>query len=192
MKAQIEAVWREHLELIQSLQQTQVDVLADIISAVVTCLRRGGCLYICGNGGSAADAQHIAAEFVGRFAMNRQALPAVALTVDTSALTAIGNDFGFEEIFVRQVEALVTERDLFWGLSTSGNSPNVVKAAKSARDRGARIIAFTGRSPSQLESLSDHCFCAAHPDTARSQEAHQLAYHVICQQVELELCPRPS
>ncbi len=192
MRAQIEAVWQDHLDLMRSLQQTQLDVLADIVSAIVTCLHQGGCLYICGNGGSAADAQHIAAEFVGRFAYTRKALPAIALTVDTSALTAISNDFGFEEVFARQVEALVTERDLFWGLSTSGNSPNVVKAAALARKQGARVVAFTGRSPSQLEPLSDLCFCAAHPDTARSQEAHQLAYHIICKQVETELCPRQS
>ena len=130
MRSQIETVWQDHLDLIVSLQQTHLGIIEQFVETICDCLQTGGCLYICGNGGSAADAQHIAAEFVGRFAYNRRALPAVALTVDTSALTAIGNDLGFDEVFARQVEALVTDKDIFWGISTSGNSPNVVKAAE--------------------------------------------------------------
>ncbi len=116
---------------------------------IVKSLRAGGTIYLCGNGGSAADAQHIAGEFVGRFRAERRALPAVALSTDTSILTCIGNDYSFERVFARQVEALVRPGDVLWAFSTSGTSPNVLAAAEEARRKGARVIAFTGRAQQQ-------------------------------------------
>lgn len=151
---------------------------------IAQSLTEGGTLYLCGNGGSAADAQHIAGEFVGRFRTERRALPAVALSTDTSVLTCIANDYDYESIFARQVEALVREGDVLWAFSTSGTSANVLKAAEAARCKGARIIAFTGRSGSPLENLADLCLCADARATARSQEIHQLAYHIVCDLVE--------
>jgi D-sedoheptulose 7-phosphate isomerase len=151
---------------------------------VVQCFRAGGTVYLCGNGGSAADAQHIAGEFVGRFRAERRALPAVALSTDTSILTCIANDYDYERVFARQVEALVRPGDLLWAFSTSGTSPNVIQAAEAARRRGARVLAFTGRANSKLEKRADLCLCAEAALTARSQEMHQLAYHIICDLVE--------
>jgi D-sedoheptulose 7-phosphate isomerase len=151
---------------------------------VTETFEAGGALYLCGNGGSAADAQHIAGEFVGRFQSERRALPAVALSTDTSVLTCLANDYDYERVFARQVEALVQPGDILWAFSTSGASPNVLKAVDAARDRGARVVAFTGRKDSPLEDRADLCLCADAPRTARSQEIHQLAYHIICDLVE--------
>jgi D-sedoheptulose 7-phosphate isomerase len=141
-------------------------------------------VYICGNGGSAADAQHIASELVNRFESNRRALAAMALTTDSSVITSIANDDSYEGIFARQAEALVRKGDVFWALSTSGSSANVLAAARVARQKGAKVIAFTGRKNSLLEGLADVCFCADSKSAARSQEIHQLAYHIICKLVE--------
>lgn len=173
----------DHSELIRAIADRGplLDAIADAITAA---FRAGHRLLICGNGGSAADAQHIAAELVGRFKVNRRALPAIALTTDTSNLTAIGNDFGFETVFSRQVEALAGAGDLLWALSTSGNSPNVLRAAQAARERGTRIIAFTGDTGGKLAPLADWLFAVPHRSTDRIQEAHALAYHFICDRVE--------
>ena len=152
--------------------------------AITKAIKQKGRLYICGNGGSAADAQHIAAELVGRFECERKGLPVIALTTDTSLITSVSNDYGYENIFVRQVEALIKEGDILWAFSTSGASPNVVAAAQLAKRKGALILAFTGKADSELEQIADICFCANSQSTARSQEIHQLAYHIICQLVE--------
>ena len=150
----------------------------------IETLRAGGKLLTFGNGGSAADAQHIVGELVGRFQAERKALPAVALVTDGAVLTSVANDFGYDRTFARQVEGLVREGDILWAFSTSGASPNVVAAAHLARAQKARVIAFTGRANSELEALADWCFCAADKATARSQEIHQLAYHIVCDLVE--------
>lgn len=163
---------------------TQVDLLAELATRLIVCFNEGGRLYLFGNGGSAADAQHIAAEFVGRFKRNRRALPAVALTTDTSILTAIANDYAAEDVFERQVEALVGDGDIVWALSVSGTSPNVIRGIKAARRRGASIVGFTGRSGGELKPLCDICLCADHTDSDRVQELHQLAYHLVCERVE--------
>jgi D-sedoheptulose 7-phosphate isomerase len=173
-----------HKRMVAAFEASAADMIVSIAESIVQSLRAGGTLYLCGNGGSAADAQHIAGEFVGRFRAERRALPAVALSTDTSILTCIANDYDFERVFARQVEALVRPGDLLWAFSTSGTSPNVLKAAEAARRKGARVIAFTGRASSKLESLADLCFCADAVLTARSQEIHQLAYHIICDLVE--------
>ena len=177
-----------HKKLVAEFEQSAIDLVAAAAEAIVQAFRNGGTLYLCGNGGSAADAQHIAGEMVGRFRTERRALPAVALSTDTSVLTCVANDYSYEEVFARQAEAHVKPGDIFWGLSTSGASPNVVKAAEVAKRKGARIIAFTGRRDSKLQQLADICLCADAKDTARSQEVHQLAYHIICDLVEQCFC----
>ena len=150
-------------------------------------LRHGGTLFFCGNGGSAADAQHLATEYVVRYMKNRRALPAIALTTDTSLITAAGNDLGFEEIFARQVEALVTARDALVIHSTSGTSPNVIKAAEAARRKGARVIAFSSRDGGQLRSIADHSIVVPTERTDRAQEIHLCIEHAICEIIETEL-----
>jgi D-sedoheptulose 7-phosphate isomerase len=150
-------------------------------------VRGGGTLFFCGNGGSAADAQHMATEYVVRYMKNRRALPAVALTTDTSLLTAVGNDFGFDEIFSRQVEALVHERDLLIIHSTSGNSPNVIKAAEMARRKGVGVLAFTSRDGGALRNVADHSVIVPTDRTDRAQEIHLCIEHAICELIEAGL-----
>ena len=150
-------------------------------------LRGGGTLFFCGNGGSAADAQHLATEYVVRYMKNRRALPAVALTTDTSLITATGNDFGFDEIFSRQVEALVGARDLLIIHSTSGNSPNVIKAAEAAKRKGAPVVAFSSRDGGALRAIVDHSVIVPSDRTDRAQEIHLCIEHAICEIIEAEL-----
>ncbi len=173
-----------HRKMVAAFETSAVETMVAAAEMIVQSLRAGGTLYLCGNGGSAADAQHIAGEFVGRFRAERRALPAVALSTDTSVLTCIGNDYNYERVFARQVEALARPGDILWAFSTSGTSPNVLKAAEAARAKGVRVLAFTGRVNSKLEAMADLCFCAEASLTARSQELHQLAYHIICDLVE--------
>ena len=173
-----------HKKMVAELQESGIETLVAAAKTIIKSLRSSGRIYLCGNGGSAADAQHIAGEFVGRFRLERKALPAVALTTDTSVITSISNDDSFEHTFVRQVEALVTEGDILWAISTSGMSANVIAAAELAKEKGACVLAFTGRSNSKLGQMADICFCADDKSTARSQEIHQLAYHIICDLVE--------
>ena len=172
-----------HKKALADLEADCLDTLSAAAQLLIDCIRSGGCIYICGNGGSAADAQHIAAELVGRFVRERKGLPAVALTTDTSTLTSVGNDYGFEQIFSRQVEALVKKQDILWAFSTSGTSKNILAAAKMAKEKGAEVLAFTGKKDSPLENISDICICVEGP-TATVQEVHQVAYHIICDLVE--------
>ena len=162
----------------------QIPLLENIADRIVARLKDGGRVYVLGNGGSAADAQHIAAELVGRFRQDRRALPAIALTTDTSILTAVSNDCGYENCFARQIEALVTDHDVVWALSVSGRSPNVIRALEQARAIGAYIVGFTGSSGGLLRELCDLCFWVDHDRSDRVQEVHQLAYHLICEKVE--------
>lgn len=177
-----------HSKMVATLQKCGIEILTTIAQTIIDALKNNGTIYICGNGGSAADAQHIAGELVGRFRRERKALPVVALSTDTSVLTSIANDYSYENVFARQVEALINKGDILWALSTSGTSPNVAKAAKLAKERGARVLAFTGRADSELERIADVCFCAENESTARSQEIHQIAYHIICDIVEYSFC----
>jgi len=176
-------VLREHLDTLSGLASAG-QTLNTIVSAIVAALREGRRVYLLGNGGSAADAQHIAAELVCRFRVLRRPLPAIALTTDTSTLTAIGNDLGYDRLFARQLEALVQPGDIVWALSTSGNSPNVIEAVRLARQRKAVVIGFTGTPGGQLADLCDHPLRVPHTRADRIQEAHQLAYHYICECVE--------
>ena len=151
---------------------------------IIMCLRAGGKLLFFGNGGSAADAQHLATEYVVRYQSNRPAMRAVALTTDTSLLTACANDMGFDEIFARQVEALAEPGDLLILHSTSGDSPNVIRAAQSAKARGVAVVAFLGKGGGQLKDLADASLIIPASDTARIQELHLAIEHVICDLVE--------
>jgi D-sedoheptulose 7-phosphate isomerase len=155
-----------------------------IAQASIDALRSGSKLLLAGNGGSAADAQHIAAEIVGRYKLDRLGWPAIALTTDTSALTAIANDFGFEQVFARQVQALGQAGDIFWGLSTSGRSPNVIAALKVARERGLVTVGFTGAKGDAMSAHCDLVFMAPTEDTPVIQQLHLMAAHAICDEIE--------
>lgn len=186
-KKQILEVIEAHKKMVAELETSGIETLAEASEAIIKSLNNNGRVYLCGNGGSAADAQHIASELVGRFESERKALPAVALTTDSSVMTSVSNDYGYENVFSKQVEALVREGDIFWAISTSGTSANVIEAARSAKEKAALVLAFTGKTDSELEEISDICFCADGP-TARSQEIHQLGFHIICKLVEQNFC----
>ena len=161
--------------------------LSELVRAIIKTLSAHGKVLIFGNGGSAADAQHIAAEFVNRFRINRQPLAAMALTTDTSVLTSIANDFDFTEVFAKQVVALAREGDVVIGISTSGNSPNVIRGLEAARDRGAVTAGFTGADPGPMAGLCDIVISAASSDTPRIQETHIFLAHSLCDLIEKEL-----
>jgi D-sedoheptulose 7-phosphate isomerase len=184
IKKQITDTIETHKKMIAEFQESGIEKISAISQAIIRALENNGTVYLCGNGGSAADAQHIAGELMGRFRRERKALAAVALSTDTSVMTCIANDYAYENVFARQVEGLVREGDILWAFSTSGTSVNVIAAAETAKKKGAYIIAFTGRINSKLERIADICFCAEDESTARSQEMHQLAYHIICDVVE--------
>jgi D-sedoheptulose 7-phosphate isomerase len=175
----------EHLEVVRQVKGMQ-SVLEAIARAMTATLRAGGKILWCGNGGSAGDSQHLAAEIVNRFRRERRGLASVALTTDTSILTSVANDYGYEAVFSRQVEALGVSGDLLVGISTSGKSPNVVAALEMARKLGLVTVAFTGAGGGRLAPLADHLFAVASTDTARIQEAHILAGHMLCDWIELD------
>ena len=175
-----------HFKVVQDMRK----IMPEVASAglrVRTALEKGRKILICGNGGSAADSQHMAAEFVGRFVKERQSLPALALTVDTSLLTAVGNDYGFDCVFSRQVEGLGQEGDVLIAISTSGNSANVVKAVKTAKEKGIYVIALTGENGGILAKESDLCLAVPSQVTARIQEMHIMIIHMICEVAEADI-----
>jgi D-sedoheptulose 7-phosphate isomerase len=187
-KKQITKAIETHRKMLAEIKRRGIETIAAAALAIIKALKAKRTVYLCGNGGSAADAQHIAGELVGRYQRERKALAAVALSTDTSILTSIANDYAYEDVFARQVEALVREGDILWAISTSGSSANVIKAARLAKEKGACVLAFTGRANSKLERIADICFCADSESTARSQEMHQVAYHIICELVEQSFC----
>ncbi|MBA7710217.1 Phosphoheptose isomerase [subsurface metagenome] len=191
-KKQIIQAIETHEKMIAEFQISAIETVAAAAEAIIKSLKQNGRVYLCGNGGSAADAQHIAGELVGRFERERSPLPAVALTTDTSVITSISNDDSFENIFARQVEALIRKGDILWVLSTSGTSANVIAAAELAKKKGASVLAFTGKTKNKLEQIADICFCAGYKSTARSQEIHQLAYHIICDLAEQSFCEQSN
>jgi D-sedoheptulose 7-phosphate isomerase len=178
---------REHIAVVNLVNQDTAAAVEDCARLIADTIHAGKKVLICGNGGSAADAQHIAAEFVGRYESERGAIPAVALTTDTSALTAISNDYGFERVFSRQVEALASEGDLLIAISTSGTSPNVIAAVMEARRQGCRVISMTGAKGKKLASLSDACVIVPSERTARIQEAHITIAHIWCEIVDARI-----
>ena len=164
--------------------------IADAVNTLVGCITAGGKVLACGNGGSAADAQHFAAEFVGRFERERPGLAAIALTTDTSILTAVGNDYAFDAIFSKQVQALGSPGDVLLGFSTSGNSANVIAAIEAARAKDMTIIALTGRKGGRIREIlteTDVHICVPHDRTARIQEVHLLAIHALCDAIDSTL-----
>ena len=172
---------QEALQLKQGFFEAEVDHVMVQADDMAERLRRGCKIMVCGNGGSAADAQHLAAELSGRYLKERGALAGIALTTDTSALTAIGNDYGFDFIFSRQVEALGRPGDLLIAISTSGNSPNIIKAVESAKLLGVRTLGLLGRDGGRLKALVDDALVVPSPVTARIQEVHQMVYHFWCE-----------
>jgi D-sedoheptulose 7-phosphate isomerase len=185
---QIKEELQASIEVKKAVIEQNVGIIGEIVEAVSDCLKNGHKLLFFGNGGSAADSQHIAAEFVSKFNIDRQALPAIALTVDTSILTSCANDYHFDRVFARQVEALGQEGDIAIGISTSGNSPNVLNAMEEARRKGLRTIAFTGETGGKLKDQVDICLRVPSKITARIQEAHITVAHILCNIIEKELC----
>jgi D-sedoheptulose 7-phosphate isomerase len=170
--------------LLQTVENCQ-DVIARISSEIIQCFSMGNKLLICGNGGSAADAQHLAAELINRYQIERQGLPAIALTTDSSVLSCIGNDRSFDEVFSKQIEALSKPGDILLAISTSGRSPNILNALKTAKRLGCVCIGFTGiRGKGIMSDLCDHCVIVPSEMTARIQEAHEWIFHVICGLIE--------
>lgn len=182
----IVAIWNEHLETAKALPNLALDV-SNAVDAVCASLSAGGQLYIAGNGGSAADAQHIAAELTGRFLLDRKPLRALALHGNTSALTAIGNDYGYEQIFARELLAHARPGDVLLVISTSGNSPNILRAIEAARQCKVVVIGLTGKSGGKMRSACDLCLCVHSESTARIQEMHITIGHAICELVEERL-----
>ena len=173
----------EHVATCQDMRQ-HFEVIQEAALMCKEALETGHKVLFCGNGGSAADAQHLAAELVGRFVKERHSLPSIALTTDTSILTAIGNDYGYDQVFARQVQGLGQAGDVLVGISTSGNSPNVVKAVEEAKAKGLRTIAFTGQGGGRLAELCDVTLAVPSKVTARIQEMHILVGHILCELIE--------
>jgi D-sedoheptulose 7-phosphate isomerase len=169
-----------------------IDVIKDAAKAIIATIENKGKVMIAGNGGSAADSQHIAAEFVNRFYFDRPGLPAIALTTDTSVLTAIGNDYGFDRAFARQLNAIGTRGDIFLALSTSGNSVNIIEALRECRSKGIRSIGFTGSSGGKMNDLCDIIIKVPSDETPRIQEMHILIAHIICAITEDTLFQKPD
>ena len=174
----------QHLETFNALLSDCGPQINDCADIILETVKNGRKILLCGNGGSAADAQHIAAEFVGRYETERRALPAIALTTDTSALTALANDYNFDRIFARQVEALAVEGDCLIAISTSGNSPNVIAAVMTARSLGCRVVGMTGAKGKKLAALCDACLMVPSDRTARIQEGHIAIAHIWCELVD--------
>jgi D-sedoheptulose 7-phosphate isomerase len=187
MKAMIKTQLADHRAVIQKIEDALAGTISDMAETITTSLASGKKLLIMGNGGSAADAQHFAAEIIGRFKLERPALPAIALTTDSSILTAIGNDYGFDAVFIRQVEALAVSGDVVIGISTSGNSPNVRAALVKARALGCTTIALLGRDGGSINGSVDIPVIVPSHDTPRVQEGHITIIHIVCDLVERRL-----
>ena len=182
----IQGLIQASIEVKQQLLQDHnlVDTIQQIVDLLTNTLKNGKRIYFCGNGGSAADAQHLAAEFSGRFYKERKALPAEALHCNTSYLTAVGNDYNFDVIYSRLIDGIGVEGDVLFGISTSGNSKNIIKAFETAKEKGLITIGFTGTSGGTLKTLSDYLINIPSTDTPRIQESHILVGHIICELVE--------
>lgn len=177
----------ESIAVKRALLESQSHAIANVGEALVEAMRNGKTLFLFGNGGSAGDSQHIAAELVGRFTKERRALPAVALTTNSSALTALGNDYEYAIVFSRQLEAFGKAGDIAIGISTSGNSPNVLHGLETAKNLGMVTVGLTGETGGKIKEMADHCICVPSRDTARIQESHIMIGHILCEIVECEL-----
>ena len=184
---EIETIWDEHLRVAAALRSLTGDV-DSVVATIARSMAAGGRLLTCGNGGSAADAQHIAAELTGRFFRDRRPLPAMALHGNTSSLTAIANDYGYDQVFAREVAAHGRAGDVLLALSTSGNSENVLSAIGAARQKGMTVIGLTGETGGKMRDLCDLCLCVPSASTPRIQECHILIGHTVCELLERILC----
>jgi len=187
MQKTVEQIFAESIEVKQETLKKNLPQIIKAAESIISAFKNGHKLFFCGNGGSAADSQHIAAEFVGRFQKERKAWPAIALTTDSSALTALGNDYSFDIVFSRQLQALGQKGDVLISISTSGNSKNVLEAVRQAKATGIITIGVTGGKGGQLAGLTDITICAASSKTARIQESHLVIFHAICELVENSL-----
>lgn len=187
MEELIVKAFEDSAEVKLSFVKKNVKTIISVVELIVDAFQEGNKVMLFGNGGSAADAQHIAAEFVNRFMIERPPLPALALTTDTSVITSIGNDYNYDQIFLKQIKALGKEGDIAWGISTSGSSPNVLKALKAAGGMGIKTIGMTGKDGGKMAKMVDFHLNVESDSTARIQETHITLSHVICQLVDLKL-----
>ena len=192
MEDHIIKIFKESIRVKEAFVNENLSKLVNVVEAVTSALKAGSKILIFGNGGSAADAQHIAAEFVNRFVIERPPLPAIALTTDTSVITSIGNDYDFSEIFSKQIRAIGLPGDIAWGISTSGNSANVLKGLEVAKKMGLVTIAFTGKDGGNIAKIADLSVNVSSSVTARIQEVHITAGHAICELVDIKLFQKPD
>ncbi|MGA2774787.1 MAG: D-sedoheptulose 7-phosphate isomerase [Candidatus Omnitrophota bacterium] len=188
MRDRIKDILLESIQVKEELLRSYVGQIKNIADLIIDCLKKGGKVLLCGNGGSAADAQHIAAELIGRFKRDRTALAAVSLTTNTSVLTSLANDYGYDVVFSKQVEALAQKNDILICISTSGKAKNVALALKQAKKSSIKTVALTGGDGGELAKLADVSFIVPSAVTARIQEAHITVGHIICELVEQMLC----
>lgn len=187
MEELIVRAFEESADVKLSFVKKNLKTIISVVELIVEAFHEGNKVMLFGNGGSAADAQHIAAEFVNRFMIERPPLPAMALTTDTSVITSIGNDYKFDDIFLKQIKALGKEGDIAWGISTSGNSPNVLKALKEAKKMGLKTIGMTGKDGGKMAKMVDYLLNVESESTPRIQETHITLSHVICELVDIKL-----
>lgn len=192
LRARIGAEFNKTVSVLQHMSRDAAlhDLILRAVDVSVQALKRGNKLLFAGNGGSAADAQHWAGELVSRFYYDRPGLPGIALTTDTSIMTAIGNDYGYDYVFARQVEALGQQGDVLFAISTSGNSKNIVRAIEAAREKHMTVVGFTGQSGGQMAGICDLCFHVPSDETPRIQEGHEALGHILCALIEAEMFPR--
>ena len=186
-KNEINIELKEHIELINQVLLNQTKKINEIAWLIINCYKNGNKVILFGNGGSAADAQHIAAELIGQYKLKRKSLPAIALTTDTSILTSVANDYGFDKIFERQIESIAKKGDVAIGISTSGNSENVIKGILKAKEKEAKTIAFTGNSGGKLKNIVDVLLNVPSDNTPRIQEAHIVVGHIACNIIENQI-----
>ena len=187
VKRRIRDVLQDSISVKERILENQIDIIQKVVFLVISCLKRDGKIFFFGNGGSAADSQHLASEFVGRFQKERNPLPAISLTTDTSVITSLSNDYNFEIVFARQIEALGERGDLAIGITTSGKSKNVILGLKKAKEMDLKTIALTGEGGKNLKEIADICLVIPSNKTCRIQEAHITIGHIICELVEKEL-----
>ena len=192
MEDYILKIFRESIQLKESFVSENLIRIVNVVEAITAALKAGNKILIFGNGGSAADAQHLAAEFVNRFMIERPPLPAIALTTDSSVLTSIGNDYSFSEIFSKQIRAIGQTGDVAWGISTSGTSPNVVKAVDKAKKMGLVTVCFTGKDGGDVARIADFTLNVSSNSTPRIQEVHITVGHIICEMVDFKLFQKPD
>jgi D-sedoheptulose 7-phosphate isomerase len=188
----VKRIFRESIQIKETFLRDNLERVARVVEVITDALKKGNKILLFGNGGSAADAQHIAGEFVNRFLIERPPLPAIALTTDTSVLTSIGNDYDFAEVFSKQIRALGQEGDIAWGFSTSGGSVNVIRAFEAAKKMGLVTIGFTGRDGGTVGMISDYHLNVPSNVTPRVQEVHIVVSHAICELVDWRLFQRPD